>query len=229
MHVHMPKPLHGWREFLGEVGIIVVGVLIALAGEQAVETYHWHHVVAEQRAALHEEIRDNLSSAKARVLQEPCFQRRLRDLAVIFARHQQGGAIALTGPVGVPAVATTATGAWDSAVGSQVLEHFPLKERLALAQSFDAYKGDRQGMEEEARLWDQMTLLDHPEYLSEGDWVLLRQAYSRLRGADARVGFYARWTLDKDEEGEKPAPIALEDMFVKATTKAFCSTAPLLR
>ncbi len=26
MHFHLPKPLHGWREFVGEVGIIVVGV-----------------------------------------------------------------------------------------------------------------------------------------------------------------------------------------------------------
>jgi hypothetical protein len=30
MHFHLPKPLHGWREFIGEVGIIVIGVLIAL-------------------------------------------------------------------------------------------------------------------------------------------------------------------------------------------------------
>ena len=31
MHVPLPKPLHGWREFAGEVGIIVLGVIIALA------------------------------------------------------------------------------------------------------------------------------------------------------------------------------------------------------
>jgi hypothetical protein len=24
-HFHVPKPLHGWREFIGEVGIIVIG------------------------------------------------------------------------------------------------------------------------------------------------------------------------------------------------------------
>jgi len=30
MHFHLPKPLHGWREFAGEVGIIVIGVLIVL-------------------------------------------------------------------------------------------------------------------------------------------------------------------------------------------------------
>ena len=37
MHFHLPKPLHGWREFAGEVGIIVIGVLIALGAEQVVE------------------------------------------------------------------------------------------------------------------------------------------------------------------------------------------------
>ena len=30
MHIHLPKPLQGWREFLGEVGIIFIGVLLAL-------------------------------------------------------------------------------------------------------------------------------------------------------------------------------------------------------
>jgi hypothetical protein len=25
MHFHLRKPLHGWREFAGEVGIIVLG------------------------------------------------------------------------------------------------------------------------------------------------------------------------------------------------------------
>ena len=37
MHFHLPKPLHGWREFVGEVGIIVIGVLIALGAQQVVE------------------------------------------------------------------------------------------------------------------------------------------------------------------------------------------------
>jgi len=30
MHLHLPKAIHGWREFAKEVGIIVLGVLIAL-------------------------------------------------------------------------------------------------------------------------------------------------------------------------------------------------------
>ena len=34
MRFNLPKPLHGWREFAGEVGVIVLGVLIALGFEQ---------------------------------------------------------------------------------------------------------------------------------------------------------------------------------------------------
>ena len=30
MHFHLSKPLHGWPQLAGEIGIIVVGVLIAL-------------------------------------------------------------------------------------------------------------------------------------------------------------------------------------------------------
>jgi hypothetical protein len=30
MEIHKPKPVHGWRDFAKEVGIIVLGVLSAL-------------------------------------------------------------------------------------------------------------------------------------------------------------------------------------------------------
>jgi len=33
MDIHKPKPWHGWREFLKEYGIIVLGVLTALGLE----------------------------------------------------------------------------------------------------------------------------------------------------------------------------------------------------
>jgi hypothetical protein len=40
MDIHKPKPWHGVREVLKEVGTIVVSVLIALGAEQAVEAIH---------------------------------------------------------------------------------------------------------------------------------------------------------------------------------------------
>ena len=62
MHFHLPKPLHGWREFTGEVGIIVLGVLIALGAEQVVETIHTHQRIRETRAALDAELSRDLAA-----------------------------------------------------------------------------------------------------------------------------------------------------------------------
>ncbi|HTK72654.1 MAG TPA: hypothetical protein VL331_09175 [Croceibacterium sp.] len=68
MHIHLPKPLHGWREFIGEVGIIVIGVLIALAAEQAIEALHHRSQVHDAIAALHAESNENRSAFDANVV-----------------------------------------------------------------------------------------------------------------------------------------------------------------
>jgi len=28
MQIQLPKPLHGWREFAGEVGVVLLGLLL---------------------------------------------------------------------------------------------------------------------------------------------------------------------------------------------------------
>jgi len=40
MHIHKPKQLHGFSEFVSEIGVIVIGILIALALEQSLEYMH---------------------------------------------------------------------------------------------------------------------------------------------------------------------------------------------
>jgi len=59
MHVHPPKPVHGWREFLNEVAIIVVGILIALAAENIVERMRWN----EEADHATESVKDELETA----------------------------------------------------------------------------------------------------------------------------------------------------------------------
>ena len=80
MHFHVPKPLHGWREFAGEVGIIVLGVLIALGAEQLIQTIHSQREVAQFRSAVDLELATTLAAYRYRVDQEPCVKRRLGEL-----------------------------------------------------------------------------------------------------------------------------------------------------
>src|SRR3954469_8161771 len=78
MHFHLPKPLHGWREFAGEVGIIVVGVLIALAGAQVVEKVSWRERVHQAEASMSKELSDDDGSqAYERFAMSPCIAKEL--------------------------------------------------------------------------------------------------------------------------------------------------------
>jgi len=72
MHFHLPKPLHGWREFVGEVAIIVLGVLIALGAEQVVQTVHERGELARILGALRGELADDRARWEDMRLQDPC-------------------------------------------------------------------------------------------------------------------------------------------------------------
>ena len=81
MHIHPPKPLHGWKAFFNEIFVIVVGVLIALGLEQVVETLHWQHKVHEGEERLKGEIRWNYRSSVERIAFTPCFDAQIDRLA----------------------------------------------------------------------------------------------------------------------------------------------------
>lgn len=80
MHIHLPKPLHGWREFVGEVGVIVLGIFTALALEQLIESFHEARIGSEARESVRAEVRENLFWIGLRELREPCVKRRLADI-----------------------------------------------------------------------------------------------------------------------------------------------------
>ena len=123
MHIHLPKPLHGWREFLGEVGIIVIGVLLALSAEQLIEAAHWRDKVANAEAAMRAELaEDDGPQAYSRVIIAPCLD------AQLVRMHDGAGRL----PASQLRQCTTAYGppfrvwdseAWKTAMSSDVGSH----------------------------------------------------------------------------------------------------------
>jgi hypothetical protein len=80
MHFRLPKPLHGWREFAGEVGIIVLGVLIALGAEQIVERVHQQQEGVQAERVIRNEIGINLGRLESRTGIYDCVRRRLDEV-----------------------------------------------------------------------------------------------------------------------------------------------------
>jgi hypothetical protein len=133
MHVHLPKPLHGWRAFVGEVGVIVLGVLIALAAEQAVETLRWQSKVRESEAAIGRDLALASDVASERVALARCNDDRLALLrsAVLASGDRWNTALPQTTdglsfrgyPYNVPARMWN-TQVWDGLMADGTVAHF---------------------------------------------------------------------------------------------------------
>ncbi len=125
MHVHRPKPLHSWREFLVEIGTIICGIMIALGLEQAVTAFDWSRKVSETRQALAFELAGNLGRAEVRIELSDCIDRRLDALAGIVDRASMAGSLPSLPTPTSPPYYSWGTGVWSSAISAQTASHLP--------------------------------------------------------------------------------------------------------
>lgn len=196
--IHKPKPVHGWREFINEIGVIVIGVLIALGAEQVVEALHWHHVVTEESEALDEEAKDIWGAMSSRVVQQPCIDRRLSELAQVFANHDAGRQLNLIAPVGRPRVFTAARTALQIATADGSLSHMSLKQKQTYFAVYENYDTFQPSANEERASWRALQALDHASTLSDVDWRELRKAYDDA--VDSNVTM--KYNLVMGDEGQ---------------------------
>lgn len=136
MHVHLPKPLHGWREFAGEVGIIVLGVLIALAADALIERASWRSKVALADANMRVEMERNRTNAAQYAILQPCVDRMLHRMTEDLVSGNKADLNRLH-EIGEPFVTEpwTAT-AWEAAVAGQIGEHMDADRFLNYAEAF---------------------------------------------------------------------------------------------
>src|SRR3954466_15866791 len=84
------KPARGLRAFLKEYFVIVIGVLTALAAEQAAEWVHWRNEVAQARTALRAEIAPDSPAFARRIAYRPCMDRQIAEADAIIADLEAG-------------------------------------------------------------------------------------------------------------------------------------------
>ena len=90
VEVHHAHPVKTWREFFTEIGIIVIGILVALALDQAAERYREHRFADEARDAVRAEVSENLYWVNVRAQAEPCIGKRLQEIGAILDLAEQG-------------------------------------------------------------------------------------------------------------------------------------------
>ncbi len=126
MHIHKPKALHGLREFLGEIGVIVCGVLIAIALDQTVEALHHRSEAKEMIRKLREE---SIENRKVIAFDIGICGRRLADtdksIALVSAALRAGRLPDAPEPLSPASVFQPADAAWITMRDSALLPIMP--------------------------------------------------------------------------------------------------------
>lgn len=146
MQFHLPKPLLGWRAFAGEVGVIVLGVLIALTAQQVVEARNERAEVEQLRQAFRAELADDRARWENMRASDRCTLQRLEALERWAATAPAGAR--LVRPYRIM-LWNMHSSAWDIAKASPAAADIPLGERLTYADLYAAVDNWRPMLAEE--------------------------------------------------------------------------------
>lgn len=160
MRFHLPKPLHGWRAFAKEVGIIVVGVLIALGAQQTVETVHDRDVAAEARENVRAEAAMDLGFIQDRVAAQHCIERRLSELSSILDNAGEGPLRPRPTWISLPPTIPFFTGRWQAATASGRNSLFPAKEQEQFGQVYQIFARYNDYQPREQEVWADLRALE---------------------------------------------------------------------
>ena len=197
MHVHRPKPLHGFRDIAVEIGVIVVGVIIALALEQAVEWSHWRQKVEAGRREIHAEIAGDTAFYGFRTATEPCVVRRLNQLAEITEARAAGYRVAPVRLAGIHLGFLVNNDTWQAERADQTLTHLPRAELDYLSQFYATGEVMRGWVEKEEEAWATLrTLEGDPNRLGQGDIAMLRNALQQARNFGYQIALNSKEQAD---------------------------------
>ena len=199
MEIHKPRPVHNWRELVSEVGVVVVGIIIALSAEQLIDRLEWHHKIdrAEEQMRL-EMSGDDGPEVLQRIALADCVDHGLAEIRASVERPDPRATInAAIARVDVPRH-TYESGAYRAAAASGVLARLdpkrldrwnflystmPVLDRIAEREYFDssalhavpASGGPLSDVE-------QIRLLEAVEGLRRDNLDVVRQAEQALQG-----------------------------------------------
>ena len=218
MRMRLFKPLRGWRQIGGEVGIIVLGVLIALGAEQLVNAYNQRSELRELRAAVDNEIAYGLGTYDARLEQDSCLKARLTELSQWLKGWRDGKPISLVGTISAPRSGPPHTSVWSSR-DPAVIAYMPLQLKLAYGSIYDEFANNEVQRLDERMTWLALAEFDSATQLDNAGIMRLQGLLARARWRADNITSNADYIADLARRLDiKPQP----DSFPTADVAAFC-------
>lgn len=211
-------PRRGWRAFIGEVGIIVLGVLIAVGIGKVVEALDWRDKVASARAALENDVREGGFNLIERVRTTPCLRRQLDRLEMVFlgkANVGQSRVAIYEGPafssVYVHPMRSWAALQWNSTIADNIPVHMTAADRSFYSEYYrEMVVIDRLNMDENEQMAD-IDILARPVALDQQSRLDLLRTIIRERQRVDLMDLNARYVLRQIARSGRRAGLAAGD------------------
>ena len=181
----LPKPLHGWRIFLGEVGVIVLGVLLALGAQQVVQDVQMQGEVSEFRRTIDHEIALNLYVYDVRARQASCITKRLEEMVSWLEKARNGEAVPPLRTLR-PTTLSAYRSVWDNRNAS-VFAHLPANPRQKYAEFYDELANNTLQIALESDAWRELESYGEPGPIGLEDRRRIRSVLSRAGELNALI------------------------------------------
>ena len=211
-HIDVPertKRIKGWRDFLKEVGTIVLGVAIALAAGEAVDAWNWHQEVSIVEDSLDDELADSLFAAEERIKITDC-QHRTLDALDDLADTSHGTLVIRNSPVSRNRVWGSA--AWEAAVASGAIAHMPHDTRNNYSVLFSFVRLFRDLNIRQQELWATINAYRRPRPFTDTSRERFVETVAQLRSLTGTMNMAAKQFV----EHARPLHIRLDPKDVAA-------------
>jgi hypothetical protein len=186
MRVRWPRPLGGWRKFIGEVGVIVLGVLIALAFGEAATSINEREQARAGEEAIRREIAESLAKLEKRARTASCLAQRIETIDDFVTRARNGPTRPMRW-IGRPQVWIMDEAVWNAASQSGRLALLPTDVQSSLASIRRSLRAAGETMVLEQGWWAQLRALEGETEIEPGTVLPLRTLLAQARYADFRI------------------------------------------
>jgi hypothetical protein len=172
----LPELSPAWRDFVTDIVVVVLGVLLALALNQVVESAAWQHEVSVARNSIHREMAFDLAAFADRIRVAPCIDRHIEEAQGLIDRAESTGRVPSNHVNLAPPGRLILSGDYDAQKAAQNLVHFPADELEATGLWYDQARAMAIWTDEEEHAWAQLGVLgEGSTRLSAVDVAFLRR------------------------------------------------------
>jgi hypothetical protein len=175
MRLLFPTPLHGWRAFAGEVGTILLGVLLALGAQEMVQGLHWRSEVKKTRQGLDAELARDLAAFKQRYNNRACVSARLAEISRWIDSVNAGKPLTLRREIEEPPFFSIRSAAWQITDG-EIASRIPVSAKLSYAALYDGLRKYDEMKSGESEAWSTLNEYGSATRFEDADRRAIKRA-----------------------------------------------------